>query len=273
MKKNLLHVISVSSRNIKVCTVKLYLFILVLACQVCFAKTKTIHVFVALCDNVNQGIVKVPDQLGNGQNARTNLYWGALYGFKTFFKRNAPEWQLVKKIKSKDSIVLEVLLYKHKTKDAYLLAEAYDGEYIDKCIDQFLLAANSRGTKSISLDSIQLDFGGDADLVAYAGHDGLMEFSTKVKFEPNDKEPMDVIILACYSKDFFYDEIKEACANPLLWTNHLMTPEAYTLHAAIKGWLSNETAEQIEKRSERAYDKYQKCGMSWAEDLFSSGFD
>ena len=39
-----------------------------------FGQTKTIHVFVALCDNENQGIVKVPAVIGNGQDARNNLY-------------------------------------------------------------------------------------------------------------------------------------------------------------------------------------------------------
>jgi len=36
---------------------------------------KTIHVFVALCDNVNQGIVPVSAKLGNGQDIKGNLYW------------------------------------------------------------------------------------------------------------------------------------------------------------------------------------------------------
>ncbi|HEX6730669.1 MAG TPA: hypothetical protein VF074_11680, partial [Pyrinomonadaceae bacterium] len=39
-----------------------------------------IHVFVALADNVNQGIVPVPPSLGNGDNPATNLYWGAAFG-------------------------------------------------------------------------------------------------------------------------------------------------------------------------------------------------
>src|SRR5215510_12112818 len=44
-----------------------------------------IHVFVALADNVNQGIVPVSASLGNGDNAKTNLYWGAAFGVRTFF--------------------------------------------------------------------------------------------------------------------------------------------------------------------------------------------
>ena len=42
-----------------------------------------VHVVVALCDNEHQGIVPVPATLGNGQDPRNNLYWGALYGVRT----------------------------------------------------------------------------------------------------------------------------------------------------------------------------------------------
>ena len=63
---------------------------------------KTIHVYVALCDNINQGIVPVPKSLGNGQDPKSNLYWGALYGVKTHFKRSA-DWSLVKTLESPNS--------------------------------------------------------------------------------------------------------------------------------------------------------------------------
>ena len=72
---------------------------------------KTIHVFVALCDNVNQGIVPVPGQLGNGQVARTNLYWGAAFGVKSFFKYKTSEWKLIKTIAQKNPDILERILF------------------------------------------------------------------------------------------------------------------------------------------------------------------
>src|SRR6476661_8623706 len=49
---------------------------------------KVIHVLVALCDNINQGIVPVSARLGNGQDPTTNLYWGAAFGVKTFFSKS-----------------------------------------------------------------------------------------------------------------------------------------------------------------------------------------
>src|SRR5262245_32183189 len=47
------------------------------------------HVFLALCDNDNQGIVPVSRSLGNGQRPSSNLYWGARYGVRTYLTRDA----------------------------------------------------------------------------------------------------------------------------------------------------------------------------------------
>jgi hypothetical protein len=56
--------------------------------------TRTVHVFVALADNQNQGIVPVPARLGNGLDPDNNLYWGAAAGVKTFFTRS-PDWRVI----------------------------------------------------------------------------------------------------------------------------------------------------------------------------------
>src|SRR3954447_19959343 len=53
-----------------------------------------IHVFVALADNVNQGIVPVSASLGNGDSTVTNLYWGAAFGIRTFFSKEK-DWELI----------------------------------------------------------------------------------------------------------------------------------------------------------------------------------
>ena len=45
---------------------------------------KSIHIFVALCDNKYQGIVPVPAKIGNGQEPNANLYWGCGYGIDSW---------------------------------------------------------------------------------------------------------------------------------------------------------------------------------------------
>src|SRR5687768_907903 len=72
-----------------------------------------IHVFVALCDNVNQGIVPVSASLGNGDSPATNLYWGAAFGVKTFFSRNK-DWQLISVTPNPGEGILERCIFKHR---------------------------------------------------------------------------------------------------------------------------------------------------------------
>lgn len=237
------------------------------------AQTRTIHTFVALCDNKNQGIVPVPASLGNGQSPGTNLYWGAAYGLKTYFKNKTPDWQLVQRYDLPDSTgILERILFKHATEDIFLLADAYDGAEIKDCTVDFLRASNGQAALEIDYEDQPLHFGGKADLLAYVGHDGLMEFQVNVDYEASTDNNNEVIILACYSKSYFSKEIKKAGATPLLWTTHLMAPEAYTLKAAIDGWINRESGAQIDERAAQAYHKYQKCGIKGARNLFTTGF-
>ena len=232
---------------------------------------KKIHVFVALCDNVHQGIVPVPKALGNGQNPRTNLYWGALYGVKTHFKRSK-DWELVKTLSSNNSKILQRILFKHKTTDTYLLADAYDGRFIKQTTIDFLYACSGENPIEISVKDKKLSFGGNANLLAYVGHDGLMEFSLEETFKPKNTNKRDAIILACISKEYFKPYLKQTGANPLVWSTGLMSPEAYTLKWAIDGWILNESDATIRERAAKAYHNYQKCGMRGARGLLVTGY-
>jgi hypothetical protein len=235
------------------------------------SQTRLIHVFVALCDNEHQGIVPVPASIGDGTKPHTNLYWGAGYGVRTFFDKKTDDWKLIADLKSKNPVVLDRILFKHKTEDIYLLADAYEGEYIKKCIEDFLLSSNGQIPDTVSYKDKNLIFGGGADLISYIGHNGLMDFNVNMSYKSN-KCKKDVIILGCYSKAYFTEDIQRANANPVLWTTHLMAPEAYTLHSAIEGWINNETGKQIDERAAQTYNAYQKCGIKGARNLFTTGF-
>ncbi|WP_442267485.1 hypothetical protein ACSIGC_07360 [Tenacibaculum sp. ZS6-P6] len=237
-----------------------------------YSQTKTIHVFVALCDNEFQGIVPVPKILGNGKDPRNNLYWGAAYGIKSFFKYKTKEWKFISKIETDQSNILERILFKHKTKDVYLLADAYDGEKILNCIKDFLLASNQQNKINLKFKNETLNFGGASDLQVYIGHDGLMDFQIDVNYKKTSKIKNDVIILACFSKNYFSEHIQKANANPILWTTNLMAPEAYTLDASINAWLNSSSQNSIKEHAAKAYHKYQKCGLKAARNLFTTGF-
>ncbi|MDR2956532.1 MAG: hypothetical protein LBV43_15775 [Prevotella sp.] len=231
---------------------------------------KTIHVLVALCDNKYQGIVKVPKGIGNGQDPASNLYWGCGYGIRTYFRKSA-EWKEVSR-KKVDNIRLERIVFKHTSKDYYLVADAYDGQYIKDCTIDFLKSCAGTKKDTVMVGRSVIGINGNAKLLAYIGHNGLMDFSLTNTFQNEDGEKRDAIILACASKQYFAPYLKSAKANPLLWTTHLMCPEAYTLHDAISTYINGGTPQAVQQSAASAYNKYQKCGIKGASRLLVTGF-
>ncbi len=239
------------------------------------AALRTVHVFVALADNQSQGIVPVAAKLGNGEDPEHNLYWGSAYGVKTFFARSA-DWERIDCGAKPKAEVLERCVFKHRTKNVYLVADAYRGREIRQAILDFLSSASGDGAEMMrpprASGNLELPIRGGANLVAYIGHDGLMDFSLPQFPRKKNDVPRDAVILACASKQFFAAPVRASGAKPLLWTTGLMAPEAYTLKSALDGWIAGESNEQIRDRAAEAYDKYQKCGLRAAHRLLVSGW-
>lgn len=236
------------------------------------AEQKTIHVFVALCDNKYQGIVPVPAKIGNGQDPFNNLYWGCDLGIKTYFKKSA-SWQLIKTIPSPQAHILERCIFKNKSTNAWLVADAYDGQFIKQCTQAFLLACSGNSTEELKMDDgKKITIGGSADLLAYIGHDGLMDFRLTEKYTAQDTLKRETIILACVSKSYFAPFIKQTNATPLVWSTGLMAPEAYTLHDALNAWLAKQSTDIIRQKAAEAYAKYQKCSVKAAKNLLVTGW-
>ena len=232
--------------------------------------TKTIHVFVALCDNKYQGIVPVPPAIGNGQDPDNNLYWGCGYGVRTYFK-NSKSWALLKRWYI-DSIKLERLVFKNKKENYYLVADAYNGKYIQQCTVDFLKSCSGQIKDTLNINGTTIGIYGNAKLITYTGHDGLMDFRLTESFANADNKKRDAIILACISKKYFLPLLATTGANPLVWSSGLMSPEAYTLHDAIESYINNEPVENIRSSAARAYSKYQKCSEKAARNLLVSGW-
>ena len=237
-----------------------------------------IHVFVALCDNVNQGIVPVAPSLGNGDDPARNLYWGAAFGIKTFFTKSK-DWQALDSSTQSNkaaSVVLERSIFKRRDVNVFLVAEAYRGSYIQQATRDFLEAAAGTAGEAVNVSvegkSVTLNLAGSANLIAYIGHNGLMDFQLTSLPRKRDDEQRDAVILACASKSYFAEALRLTGAKPLLWTTNLMAPEAYILSAAIEGWLRKETDEEIRLRAAKAYDQYQNCGLQSANKLFATGW-
>lgn len=233
---------------------------------------RVVHVFVALADNQHQGIVPVPAALGNGSDPQRNLYWGAAFGVKTYF-RASHEWELLRCGRGPQDAILERCVFRSAANDVYLIADAYEGSQIKSAVTDFLSAAAGVSSESISVKTssgeVSLAVGGGADLTVYVGHDAFMDFKVSPIAGTKGSKPRRTIVLACASKAYFAPYLRAAGAQPLLLTTGLMAPEAYTLKAALDGWVSGEDDEAIRQRAAQAYDKYQKCGIRAANHLFS----
>lgn len=230
------------------------LFLVLLLTAPAFAKPLIVHVTVALCDNASQGIVPVPAAIGDGNDPRTNLYWGAMYGVKSQLKRE--KWT-VEKVKSPHAAILERIVARKTIngREVIMTADAWQGSRIREAIMTFLEHSSGGGE------------GARADIVAYIGHDGLMEFNVTPRITRAAAPPRS-IILACASRQYFSDHLHRARSQPLLLTTGLMAPEAYTLTAAIGAWVRTNDAAAVREAAAQAYHKYQKCGIKAARRLF-----
>ena len=172
--------------------------------------------------------------------------------------------------------MLERVVFKHRALDVYMVADAYRGREIRRSTIDFLRFSSGRDVEEVALRvgarELKLAAGGGSDLVAYVGHDGLMDFSLPEYPQKADERARNAVILACASKQYFTKPLQQTGAHPLLWTTNLMAPEAYVLKAAVDGWINNETGEAVRRRAAEAYNRYQKCGLRGAMNLFATGW-
>lgn len=234
------------------------------------AVRNSIHVFTALCDNKYQGIVPVPAIMGNGQDPDNNLYWGWGYGIRTYFNKSK-EWKLVT-ASTPGYPVLERLVYKSSIGDYYLIADAYDGRAMKECLQDYLKALSGNEKKTIIAGDEQIGIGGHARLLAFVGHNGLMDSNLPELYQHADSVQREGIVLACFSKSYFSHRFKTAGAYPLLWTSNLFGPEAYSLHDALSGYIRGEKAAAIQTRAATVYARFTKCSVPAAKRLLLTGW-
>ena len=134
----------------------------------------------------------------------------------------------------------------------------------------YLTAAGGARGDTVLVDGQSLQIGGAAHVVAFVGHDGLMDWPDVRAAQGQAEPPRAAIVLACLSRPYFSDALRRARAAPLLLTNGLMAPEAYTLEAALRAWFETADAQKAREAAAHAYDRFQKCGLSAARRLFAS---
>jgi hypothetical protein len=234
------------------------------------------HVFVALCDNKNQGIVPVPAIVGNGQDPDHNLYWGASFGVKTFLGRS-PNWVEVPGVSppERPGVLRRAVFKSRDVATLYVVADAYDGAFMKDALANFLDAASGEDESDLDADGQTLQAGGLADLVAFVGHNGLMDMSLStvapsLRSSEGD-HPESAVVLACLSHRYFAAPLASAACPPLITTSSLMAPEAYSLDVILRSWAAGDPPRVVRDKAGDAYARYQRIARGAGRGVFIAG--
>ncbi len=234
----------------------------------------TVHVFVPLCDNRNQGVVKVVASLGNGQDPTGNLYWGARYGVRTFLARSE-DWEQLRGVRRPaEREILDRAAFRRRGggREVLLVADAYDGAHMRLALTHFFAAAAGRRRDEAVWRDGRAGVARDADMVAFTGHNGLMDLRLDgFPRRAGTTGPDCAVVLACRSRDYFAEPLRLAGCRPLVTTSGLMAPEAYTLDAIVRSWAQGDTPPETRAAAAAAYSRYQKCPRTSALRLFVAG--
>ena len=236
-------------------------------------RPKRIHVFVALCDNDTQAIAPVNDRIGDGDDPENNLYWGCSDGLPKYFAKRK-QWSLIRTERDVTADILRRVIFRHKQTRALLVADAYRGSSIRICLGDFLYSAAGQQKVPVCLGAPEEGgrlsmFGGGADLVAYIGHNGLMEHSVSEPDKIDGSRTRDAIVLSCVSDRYFRELLRRNGARPVLTTQQFMYPGAFALHAALEGWLRKESLPQLRTRAGKAMAINQKISVKAATRIFA----
>src|SRR4051812_484614 len=194
-----------------------------------------VAVEVALCDN---SIIACGSRtLGDGEDLAHNLYWATDGGLRGWFERRGSPWRLVSR-RGADGDILQTVVYERRVQPegawvsrgvrapflVRVVAHAWRGKAIDGALDRFV--ANL------------YDAAGEAQLVAYVGHNGWMDRETQMW--PSERAPGDgaarvkgFLAVACLTRDYLQRALAAPGRVPLLLTRDLLFAGSHALDGAI----------------------------------------
>lgn len=243
------------------------------AAAVARSEPLVVRVIIALCSNsqIDCGAAWA----GQPGRARTNVYWGAIFGARTIFDGPRSGWETVEVAAGEGSVV-ERAVYRRfvdgaswqRTEPVEQIAvlEAFHGDAIDEAVGELLRTAAAGGTVRF------LDGGVERvqriHAVGYAGHNRLMD-GAAIPPVRRTKDAVRSFVLACNSDQWFSNVLRELGSRPIVMTRALMAPEGYVVNAAVKAIGDNEPDSVVRDRVVGAYAKWQRIQVGQASALFA----
>ena len=225
------------------------------------------EVHVPLCDNT---IIRCGNaKLGDGDSLEGNLLWTTTPGFGAWFTRRGNGWKRVAKHRETgDPNVLAIDVYRRKVStpaawrkrgvpasfELDLVIHAWRGKAIDTALAAYAKDVSGGAAREVVLDDKStVRAGGAAQLVAWVGHNRLMDFDTAYAWPTPGAEAKGTIAIACHTAPYMETQMAGATRVPLLMTRDLLFANAAPLEAVVLAFASSYGYAKIRADASTAY--------------------
>jgi hypothetical protein len=251
-------------------------------------KPLVVEVHVPLCDS---SIIACGNaKLGDGDNPDTNLYWSTTPGFGSWFARRGGGWTRVLKQDAGatgDRDVVAVHVYRRtiaapaawrkrgapKHFELDVVIHGWRGKAIDRALAAYADDVSGRGTRELVLaDGAKLAAGGAAQLVAFVGHNRLMDLD-HFTWPAAGTDAKGAIAIACDTAPYMKAEVPAATRVPLLLTSDFLFANAAPLEAAVLAFARGGGYAAIRKDAATAYAGVQRSTLGHVLGAFTNPSD
>ena len=118
------------------------------------------------------------------------------------------------------------------------MAQAWRGEAIDRALDAWAAELYGGAARTLTLDDgTELAAGGAARIVAYVGHNRLMDVEAYAWPEATADGPRKgAVAIACHTDAYMHDEVPAADRVPLLFTRDFLFASAPPLEGVVRAF-------------------------------------
>ena len=184
---------------------------------------------------------------------------------------------MIRQVSNTDHVILQRAIFTKTFPNGakvYLVADAYRGDSMTVCLDDYFnsLSENKKDTLIIGKDTIGIN--GGADLIAFNGHNGLMDENTKFEKANSQTRPKDAVSISCASSGYFKINYLETYSYPLVHTTNLLYPGAFILEGILNEWAMLKSDIDCKKAAGNAYYEHKpKSGPNGSQNLFDYGWE
>ena len=231
-------------------------------------KPLVVEVHVPLCDNT---IIACGNaKLGDGDNPETNLYWSTTPGFGSWFNRRGGGWKRVQKLAegaTGDADILALHVYRRSVTapaawkkrgapakiEIDIVVHGWRGSAIDRALAAYAADVSGPTARTITLaDGSTLEAGGAAQIVAWVGHNRLMDLEPFTWPAPG-AATKGTIAIACHTAAYMESNVPAATRVPLLMTRDFLFANAAPLEAAVLAFAAGGNYARIRLDAATAY--------------------